>query len=51
MSLRAVLTRLISALITLIVWTASAGACLVKDPSGTLNVRNAPNGLVKGGGR
>jgi len=48
MSLRAALARLISALLTLIAWTASAGACLVKDPSGTLNVRNAPNGLVIG---
>ena len=36
MSLRAALTRLTSALLTLIAWTASAGACLVKDPSGTL---------------
>jgi hypothetical protein len=28
--------------------TGIAEACLVKDPSGRLNVRNAPNGLVTG---
>jgi hypothetical protein len=34
-------------LIALIVNT-STEACLAKDPSGTLNVRNSPNGLVVG---
>jgi hypothetical protein len=40
--------RLIFVLTALFVWTMPAGACVVKDPSGMLNVRNAPNGLVVG---
>jgi hypothetical protein len=40
--------KLLLTMITLCALAGSAKACLVKDPSGMMNVRNAPNGLVTG---
>ena len=40
--------RLILVLIASIAWMVPAVACYVKGPGGSLNVRNAPNGLVVG---
>jgi hypothetical protein len=42
------LEKMFMAMVVLVTLVGNAGACLVKDPSGTLNVRNAPNGLVTG---
>jgi hypothetical protein len=42
------LKRMFMAMVVLVTLMGNAEACLVKDPSGTLNVRNAPNGLVTG---
>ena len=36
------------AIVVLVTLISNAQACLVKDPSGILNVRNAPDGLVTG---
>ena len=41
-------SRLTIALFVLFAFMSTASACLVKDPSGALKVRNAPNGLVVG---